>query len=253
MESVLATLQKNLVWTLSNRYGGQSNAPYEFLNLAFHVGDCAQDVAQNRQLLLQSLGVSHRLLVSMEQIHSNRVIIIDQATPLGVESLQGDGMLSNRDDVALLVMVADCNPILLYDPKCDVFGVVHAGRKGVEQAILCEALQKMHEHFGSNLHDIVGFIGASIRSCCYEVGVDVATEFAHKTTKDCLIWRDERVFLDLISALKMQWQNAGCLAKNLAIDSHCSCCCDEFFSYRRQGICGRFGIIAAKKQRRMCG
>ncbi|MDE5816950.1 MAG: laccase domain-containing protein, partial [Helicobacter sp.] len=46
MESVLATLQEHLVWALSNRHGGQSQAPYNTLNLAFHVGDCAHDVAQ---------------------------------------------------------------------------------------------------------------------------------------------------------------------------------------------------------------
>ncbi|MDE6979214.1 MAG: polyphenol oxidase family protein [Helicobacter sp.] len=253
MESVLAILQKHLVWTLSNRYGGQSQAPYDSLNLAFHVGDEEQNVAQNRQILLQSLGLCDRTLVAMDQIHSNKIVVLDSnAIILPNSQPQGDCLLSHRDDVALLVMVADCNPILLYDPVRDVFGVIHAGRKGIELGILIAALQKMHTHFGCLMCDIVGFVGASIRSCCYEVGVDVAQNFAQQTTQQSLVWRGECVFLDLLVVLKMQWQQSGCLAQNLAIDKRCSACCAEFFSYRRQGICGRFGIIAAKKQRRCC-
>ncbi|MDE7196143.1 MAG: polyphenol oxidase family protein [Helicobacter sp.] len=253
MESVLAILQEHLVWALSNRHGGQSQAPYNTLNLAFHVGDCAHDVAQNRQILLQSLGLADRTLVAMEQLHGDNIIVLDSSAEIPRNSPpQGDCLLSNRDDVALLVMVADCNPILLYDPVRDVFGVVHAGRKGVELGILPAALQKMHTHFGCFMRDIIGFVGASIRSCCYEVGVDVGKNFAQQTTQQSLVWRGERVFVDMLAALQMQWQNSGCLAQNLAIDDHCSACCEDYFSYRRQGICGRFGIVAAK-QRRICG
>lgn len=254
MESVFAILQERLVWTLSNRHGGQSQAPYDSLNLAFHVGDEVQNVAQNRQILLQSLGLCDRTLVAMEQIHSNKIIVLDSSTEILPSSPpHGDCLLSHRDDVALLVMVADCNPILLYDHVCDVFGVVHAGRKGVELGILPAALQKMHTHFGCSMRDIIGFVGASIRNCCYEVGVDIAQKFVQQTTQQSLVWRGEHVFLDLLVALKMQWQQSGCLAQNLAIDERCSACCEDYFSYRRQGICGRFGIVAAKKQRRYCG
>ena len=253
MESVLATLQEHLVWALSNRHGGQSQAPYNTLNLAFHVGDCAHDVAQNRQILLQALGLADRTLVAREQLHGDNIIVLDSSAEIPRNSPpQGDCLLSNRDDVALLVMVADCNPILLYDPVRDVFGVVHAGRKGVELGILPAALQKMHTYFGCSMRDIIGFVGASIRSCCYEVGVDVGKKFAQQTTQQSLVWRGERVFVDMLAALQMQWQNSGCLAQNLAIDEHCSACCEDYFSYRRQGICGRFGIVVAK-QRRICG
>lgn len=254
MESVLAILHERLVWTLSNRHGGQSQAPYDSLNLAFHVGDCAQDVAQNRQILLQSLGLSDRELVAMEQLHGNNIIVLDLNVEIPRNSPpQGDCLLSNRDDVALLVMVADCNPILLYDPVRDVFGVVHAGRKGVELGILPAALHKMCAHFGCSMRDIIGFVGASIRSCCYEVGADVGKNFAQQTTAQSLVWRGGRVFVDMLAALQMQWQKSGCLAQNLIIDTHCSACCEDYFSYRRQGICGRFGIVVAKKQRRICG
>lgn len=247
MESVETRLSQHLIWKLTDRHGGVSAAPFQSLNLAYHVGDEVCNVDRNRAILLNSLGLQHYNLVFMQQTHSSGVAIINDNTSTVPSIVHADAMLSDCHNVALLTMVADCNPIVLYDPAQDVFGVVHAGRKGIEKAILNVTLQKMRAYFNSKIADVIGFVGVSIRKCCYEVRSDVALEFIEATSHECVIKKGQMFFIDMITALQQQWTREGGNIDNLAIDQRCSACCDDFFSYRRERVCGRFGIIAAKR------
>ncbi len=244
-------LNNDLIFAITNRFGGISKGCFSTLNLAYHLGDKEEFVRCNRQRVLKKMGIDDRILVYMNQVHGNDVVLVDE---LIIEKQQkeievrADALISSSLRVALLVVVADCNPILLYDKRKRVFSVVHAGRKGVELKILSKVLELFEQKFKSNIQDIYGIIGPGIRSCCYEVKQDVVDIFAYEQSLSQAIVKDNnRYFLDLLKPLCQEWHNKGANKEHLCIDFTCTACCAEYFSFRREKVCGRFGLIAARK------
>ncbi len=220
-------------YRFTNRFGGVSCAAYESLNLAFHVGDNPLSVSQNRSLLQASLGVSK--LVFMEQVHGNEVALICH----GDEVVTCDAMITNQPNIALAVMVADCVPILFHDPKHHAIGVAHAGRVGSLLGVASACLRAMHEHFGSKACDVKVFIGPSIKACCYEVTQEVVEGFEAYVRQE-----DGKLFMDLIGYNRDVLVNMGVKEENIVIEQACTCCSEDYFSYRREKITGRFvGVI----------
>ena len=103
-------------------------------------------------------------------------------------------------------IVADCVPILLYDPRRHVLGLAHAGWRGTVGKIAAETVRTLTEAFGTDPADIVAGIGPSIGPCCYEVGQEVidawrATELAG--WRRPVIERDSGYHLDLWAANRL--------------------------------------------------
>ncbi len=237
---------------LTSRLSGSSKSPYESLNLGYHTGDNQTFVRANRQSIMLEF-FPNKTLLWLNQIHSNRIleskIIKSKSVRHKLKNTEillgnGDGILCADSRFVALVMVADCNPILIYDPKLHIFCLLHAGRAGVCLKILTKALQKMHA-LGSQTNDLLIFIGASIRVCCYEISQDLAKDIASKFSLKYLIKRDNRIFLDLIAMLKDECQENGIDSTHIEILPVCSCCEENLFSYRRESITGRFGLFAS--------
>lgn len=247
-----------VVFALTNRYGGYSQPPYESLNLAFHTGDEAWVVERNLACVLEhfraldSRGAHARTLAYMTQIHSTRCVSLDESicgeqTPqsgVGVHMGEADVLLLSRTHTPAMVLVADCNPILLFDRAHNVATLIHAGRLGVFSRICSQALARMHAHCGTRARDVYAFVGAGIRKCCYEIKDDVRMELeracgdAHRYIEV----REGRYFLDLESMIKSELKDLGIV--DYYFLPRCSSCDEEFFSYRRDGVTGRFGLIA---------
>ncbi len=220
----------------TNRHQGASKIPFKSFNLALHVGDNPKNVIKNREILSKEIGVEN--LVFMEQVHSDHVEIIRDTSIKKV--LKTDSMISNLKDVALCVMVADCLPILLYDEVQKVIAAVHAGRNGVRKKIVNKTIQKMIKEFSCRVENIKVYVGAGIKSCCYEVKSDALLGF-----EDYLVFRDEKIYLDIIKKCQDDLKNIGVSKKNLKVSPICTSCDENYFSYRRDGVTGRFcGVIA---------
>ncbi len=144
-----------------------------------------------------------------------------------------------------MVMVADCSPILFYDDIKKVIAVAHAGRQGAFKNIVANVIQSFINNFGSHVKDIYVVIGASIGACCYEVGSEIYEEAKELNLEYAMIKKDESYYLDIGKILKKQLLKLGVLEKNIEISNECSCCQnDKYFSYRADGITGRFaGVI----------
>lgn len=229
---------------LSDRFGGVSEPPYESLNLAFHVGDDPERVARNRLLALKLAGMEGKRLFSLTQVHGVEVVEVDSS--IEASQFQGDGLMSDDPHVALLVMVADCNPLALYDPKNRTFALLHAGREGVKRGILTHALERMSARYGSDPRDMQVYVGAGIRGCCYEVGASVAEEFLAIPRLAVGVQRREgRYYLALEVCLKQELAEAGIASERTRFDPRCTACEGRFFSYRREGVTGRMGLFAS--------
>ncbi len=218
-------------YLFTKRSGGFSTGAYDSLNLALHVGDNPEDVESNREALAKKIGTKN--LVFMEQIHKDNIEIITNKNPTKVMTC--DGMITNLKDVALCVMVADCIPVLFYDSLQRVIAVAHAGRNGVYLKIANQVIEEMIADFDSNAENIKVFIGPSIKSCCYEVKNDVTKGF-----ENYLHVEGGKIYLDIVQKCKDDIQTIGIIKENIDISAICTSCDKDYFSYRRDGVTGRF-------------
>jgi len=234
---IFAKYEDNLFFTITNRYGGVSPKPYESLNLALHVEDDPKNVLENRTILAEKYNFILQNLIYMEQTHSSNIALINDSSMNKIENC--DALITNVKNIPLMVMVADCIPILFYDPVKNVIAVAHAGRNGTFNEIAKKTIVKMVDEFGCNAKDILVHLGASIHECCYEVGEEIAKIVDERYVSK----RDERWYLDLHSMNVNQLQKVGILKKNIEVSSTCTCCDKDYFSYRREGVTGRFAGV----------
>jgi len=176
----------------------------------------------------------------MEQIHSNIVKTISSDT--NVQTC--DALITNQLDTPLMVMVADCIPILFFDHSKKVIGVAHAGRAGTFQNISKNTVLKMRQEYNCNAKDIEVVLGPSIEKCCYQVSEDLAFQTATLFGKEYVNGRN----IDLQGINKKQLIDAGVKSENITIEQICTKCSGEpYFSYRNDKTCGRFaGVIIMK-------
>ena len=227
--------------------GGVSTKPYNSLNLAFHVEDDEADVQTNHEHLSKELNYDKRTLVHMKQIHSDIVHIIDENDNFENPPIC-DALITNRPNTPLMVMVADCSPILFYDDKLQVIAVAHAGRQGAFKNIIKNVVESFVNYFNSETKNIYVSVGTSIGSCCYEVGSEIYEESKLLGLEYAIQKTQNSYYLDISKILKTQLIACGIKDKNIDISKECSCCKNnKYFSYRADGTTGRFcGIIFLK-------
>lgn len=232
----------DISFALTSRYEGKSLPPYESLNLAYHVGDEKINVDKNRKII-QDIFAPNKEIIWMDQIHSD--IVLDVNNRENKNGLLGtaDAMICSEKNIICMVMVADCNPILIYDRQKQIFALIHAGREGLVKSIIYKTIAKMNANYHSKPQDMLVFVGASIRKCCYEISKDLALSF----DRSHLVIEKSSYKLDLISLLKSQLKECNILSQNIEILPTCSCCEESLFSYRREHTTGRFALLATLK------
>jgi len=272
-----------LVHGFSTRRGGASELEANHdggkitenvLNLGFTDWDTRERVLKNRQNFFATLKASDMRVFALRQIHSDIVHVVSAASSQpSAEAPKGDALITNQSGLLLVVQTADCVPILLADKKRRAIAAIHSGWRGTLQRIAEKALGRMQMEFGTHPQDVFAALGPGIGQCCFEVGPEVAAEFAAKFPQarewfkgpfDALARGDNdpnwlpwltmrppghqlpepRAHLDLIAANRAILSAAGVLPRNISSSVFCTACrTDLFFSYRRERVTGR--MIAA--------
>ena len=170
-----------------------------------------------------------------KQIHSNIVNKVDKDN-IG-QIIDRDAIITNEKNVPLLILTADCVPVVLVDTINKAVGLAHAGWRGTYGKICAETLQSMKENYNTKPEDVVAIIGPSIGKCCYEVSYDLVEKFsALLSNADEKIYeiRDDKYYLDLWEINTQILKEFGVLKSNIINMNICtSCNCDRFFSYRK--------------------
>jgi YfiH family protein len=236
---------KGIVAGFSTRHEGVSRPPYNSLNLGLNTNDPHHNVQGNRSLLARAFGAKSDQLLTVTQVHGTDLLIVDSPNSDVTHFLkiECDGIITNQTNIMIGVGVADCAPILLFDPVKQVIAALHAGWKGTASGIARKGVSAMTANFGSNPTDLVAAIGPSIGPCCYEVDEPVHAAFASENE----IWElasvtsGDKWKLDISAALKLQLIASGLLSEKIETTQQCVCCTQElFFSYRRdKGETGR--------------
>ncbi len=230
---------REVIAGFTDRWGGVSKSPYNTFNLAFHVGDEEKDVLKNRKLLAKELGIKLGNFAWMNQVHSDKIAIVTK----GGEVLETDGLITTQSGLALLVLVADCIPILFYDSKRKLVAVAHAGREGSFLNIVGKMILKLKKEFNSKPEDIKVFLGPSIQKECYRVDREIIERFEKEWGKK-YIYNETNLDLPLLN--QNQLLETGVKKENIFVSKICNHCDRNYFSYRRaeNNQTGRFaGII----------
>lgn len=243
----------------STRLGGVSKGIYESMNLNFTRGDDNEAVRRNFSLIGEALNILPDHMVFAMQTHTANVMEADyEHLGMGVTKDRSfsdiDGLVTNRPGIALVTSYADCVPIFLADPVKKAIGLSHAGWKGTVKNIAAVTVERMNKLYNSRPEDIFAFIGPSICRNCYEIGEDVAEEFAKAYSEnvfDGILFPKEnnKFHLDLHHANYFNLVNAGLLPEHISVTDICTCCNPEIlYSHRaskglRGGLCGFLEII----------
>ena len=157
------------------RKGGASSGLFAGLNCGRRSSDQADMVRVNRGRVAQAMGVPAASLATVKQVHSADVVTLAAGEDVeAIRDQRADGIVTARRDVALAVLTADCQPILLADPQAGVIGACHAGWRGALSGVIEATVAAMRALGATQIRAV---IGPSISQRAYEVGQDFMEDF----------------------------------------------------------------------------
>lgn len=244
---------------ITTRDGGVSTGCYASLNLALHVGDDAEAVAVNRERAADAVGVPLGRWVFAQQIGGATVtevgaadagrgaVRVDDAIPAT------DALITRETNLALVIMSADCVPIVLHDPDTGALGMVHAGWQGTAANVTGACVAAMRG-LGADPARIVAGIGPAVDGKLYRVGDDVADAMrgVFGSQARAVLGPDGsgKYLLDLVAAAQLQLTAAGLAPRNINWCGHTTGPSTPFYSHRLEAApdspTGRFATIAHK-------
>lgn len=227
-------------FAFTDRHDGVSVAPYDSLNLGGHVGDDPDAVAANRARLAAAIGLAPDGVNYMNQVHGNAVAVVDG--PWTGPAPEVDALVTTQPGRALAVLVADCVPVLLADPEAAVVGVAHAGRPGLKAGVVPAVISAMRD---LGARKLVARVGPAVCGRCYEVPEAMRADVAAVVPEAWAVTRQGTPGLDVPAGVVAQLRAAGAAVETVAT---CTIEDPHSYSYRRDGVTGRFAGVAWMSQ-----
>lgn len=214
------------------RRGGASSGLFSGLNCGYGSSDLGEIVTINRGRVADAMGVAHGDLATVHQVHSADVVTLREGDePRDLSKLRADAIVTSRPGVALAVLTADCQPILLADPEAGVIGAVHAGWRGALAGVIEATMGAMNDLGARHIRAV---IGPCISQDAYEVGDEFMDEVLAEDPAHHRFFAggpNGRPMFDLPSFGLMRLREAGAEAE---WTRHCTYSDPaRFYSYRR--------------------
>lgn len=224
----------NISAITTTRLSGASIAPFDNNNLGLHVGDNPSHVQMNRQQLITSLSLPNEP-VWLEQTHSNHCIIAEEDP-----NRTADAAITRSYDHPLVIMTADCLPIVLCNQAGTEIAAIHAGWRGLLNGIIENTLEKMH----SPPQTLLAWIGPAICHACYQTGADVRKAYIERYpfTNDTFYTKHDQWHANLPKLAQLILE----AAKVSSIYQSNVCTFEQenrFYSYRKQAQTGRIATL----------
>ncbi len=230
-----------VAWAFTGREGGVSEPPFASLNLAHHVGDEPTAVRVNRDRAGSILGLDAGALAVVNAAHGAEVAEVH-----GPGEVAGvDGLVTTQTALGLLALAADCVPLALMDVEQGVIAAVHCGWRGIGAGIVPATVARMR---CSGAVKVEAIIGPRVCASCYPVGADRIDELRRSTDAEiaeaaCLRQGDGWC-IDVGAGVRTQLMQLGIRASSI---DRCTFEDPELFSYRRDRITGRHGVLVAMR------
>lgn len=218
---------------ITDRFGGTSTPPYDSRNLGAGSGDDPAVVRANRAKTAAELGFDR--VVFMRQVHGARVRHV--TAPFGDDPPGVDAVYTGEEGLALAVLVADCAPVLVADPRARLVGGAHSGRPGTAAGVVPALIAAMADH-GADPAAMTALVGPCVCGACYEVPAELAEQVTGAVPQTRSVTPRGTPALDIRAGIAAQLAAAG--VPDVRHDRRCTVESPELFSYRRDGRTGRF-------------
>jgi YfiH family protein len=238
----------------TTRTGGYSQTPYDSFNLADHVGDQNARVANNRSLLAKLLPAEP---VWLNQIHSNHILDAAMAqnhrtTNISHTNIRdadihdADGSYTVKSNIVLVVMTADCLPVLVCNKQGTGIAALHAGWRGLAEGIVEKGVQQLMQLTQSCPEEMLIWLGPAIGPQAFEVGNNVRECFMqqNQTSQYSFIPASTpgKWLADIYKLAELSLSQLG--VENIYGGDYCTYKEEaRFFSYRRDGKTGRMASL----------
>lgn len=196
----------------------------------------------NLKRALEAMSIAPKQLFHGNQVHSNHVAIVGASTEYqacfaGHPLIdQTDGFITNCPETALLVRMADCTPILLYDPVNHVLAAIHSGWRSTVKRISAQAIEKMKQNFGTQAEDVLAYVGPCIDLENYQVGPEVYQAFNDFASRETFFKPDGDKFLLSMAQANIQvLVDAGVSINNIDLSPLSTYLSDQLHSARQEG------------------
>jgi len=208
---------------------------------------------KNLKLLNNCLKIKPDNIAVCKQVHSTNTAIVESNAPIPEDRVlihnSTDALITLKQNVMLLITTADCVPIFIYEPEKKIIANIHAGWRGTRQNILSSTIKTLIDRFKVKPENCILCLGPSIGQCCFEVSNYVASLFKDDYGAEYLRLNDKtgknHVDLKAVNidvALSLGIKNGNIFNCNI-----CTCCNENFFSYRRDGLVGLSANILMSK------
>jgi polyphenol oxidase len=222
-------------------------------NMSYMVGNDSDLVRVNRTAWAEAIGYDPERLVLGRQVHETTVLAVgEDHAGCGADSVETsirrvDGLMTNRPELPIGVMAADCVPILIYDPVTEAVAAIHAGWRGTVDGIAGEAVESMRRNYGSEAVDLTVCLGPAICVDCYQVGDEVIDRWessAYSNGSDAVLVTGNRSYFNLREANRVQLVDAGVLPSSIEVSAVCTRCANGTM-FSRRGLGPRTGLFTA--------
>lgn len=231
---------------VTTRLGGVSKFPYNTLNISFKNEEDRENSDKNLDIACSKLGYNKENVVCVYEDHTDKILVVTEENKEDYLFYKHhkeiyDAMITNVKNIPLLITVADCNAIVMYDTKNNVVANIHSGWKGTVQKIYLKTLIKMQETFGTSPKDVICVYSPTIQSCCWKTKDKELAYSFKKYWEDIDINeyvyedKDGYVHVDFTYAITYELLKAGIKEENIVNEKICTCCNNDiFFSYRKK-------------------
>lgn len=227
-------LNENVPHAAFLRQGGYSQEAYSSFNLAYDIGDRAEDVDCNLDVVRDAIGCQD--IVWATQVHGGAV---KEVKGFPKTPPQCDALMTQERDLALMVKHADCQAAFIYDPEKQAIAAVHSGWRGSVQNIYERSIRSMVKSYGSRPENLLVCIGPSLGPSAAEF-----VNYARELPESFLEYRIGERHFDFWAISEAQLRNCGILGHHIEMAKICTHSHPEdYFSYRRDQVTGRHGSV----------
>ena len=191
-----------------NRSGGKSKGIYKSLNCGRGSFDKKKYIKQNIVIASKKISKSYKKLFLLNQIHSNKFFFIKSCK--FKKKLTGDALITDQKKIVLVVLTADCVPVLIFDKKLKIISAIHAGWKGAYKGIIQKVLNYFKKQ-GSESKNLIAAIGPCISQKNYEVQNDFKSKFLKQSKRNKIFFKKvkNKTYFSLNKYVKFQLESLG--------------------------------------------
>lgn len=216
-------------WLITSRWNGVSVGNYYEANLATHVGDDSNAVLQNRESLASQ--ISKNVVYPVACHGTEFAQVVDKSLE---DISEVDALITSEKNIALAILSADCASILIYAEEIQQIAAIHAGWRGMNNAILPKVLSHLINNGAKSFKAV---IGPSICANCYRVSRERYLEVQSMVPSAAKITSEGKYCIDIQAGLISQFLQYEITPELVNI---CTFENPDVYSYRRDGITGRF-------------